>query len=276
MPEDQTAGTTVSDIAWDVSGLQPQAQFLAGQIAQVCVDELGNDLITLLFHGSAVKGGIIKGSSDLDFVMIVRPEILTAGSELPLDRAMAFHRRLATIDPASFRYLQGHICARHRPPGVGFIPGAYVVAVGSPDIPLATSQRLLASAAEALANLDRPARRDRLGNALLNHGEDRLFREVRWLCTDVWPVSFHIASLVEGDGVKAWQRHKIENVAFLEDDAIAGPPLKHWLEVISHHYATGETVDSGLAAIEAGSAFLDAAADWYEYHRSPHAGVSDA
>ena len=265
----RSAATTGSiGVPQDVAGLQPPAREIAEAITRVCVDALGNDLETLLFHGSAVKGGIIEGSSDVDFVQIVRRDILTPGNELPLDRAIAFHRQLVTIDPAPFRYLQGHICSRQRPPGLGFVPGTYVVATGSHDVPLATSAQLLAAAVEALANLDRPHRRDRLSNALLNHGENRLDREVRWLCTDVWPVSFQIACLVEGDGVKAWQRNKLENVKFLRDDPIVGSPLRHWLEVIRRHYATGEGTDSALDAIVAGSAFLDAAADWFQHYRS--------
>ncbi len=260
----------------DAIDLQPSAREIAAAITQLCVDHVGSDLETLLFHGSAVKGGIIRGSSDVDFVMIVRPGILTAGNELPLARAITFHRQLAAIDPVPFRYLQGHICSRQRPPGLGFIPGTHVIAAGSADVPLASSAQLLAAAVEALATLNRPGRRDRLSNALLNHGEDRLHREVRWLCTDVWPVSFHIACLVEGDGIKAWQRNKMGNVEFLHHDPIVGGPLRHWLEVVSHHYASGEGVESGLATIEAGSAFLDAAADWFARYRSTHAEVPDA
>ena len=260
----------------DLSGVPDVGREIASAIADICLDELGDDLETLLFHGSAIKGGMIEGSSDFDFVMIVRPGCLTPGDELPLAHATELHCRLATIDPAPFRYLQGHICPRHRPPGAGFIAGTYAVVLGSPDIPLATSEQLLAAAHTSLANLDRARGRDRLANALLNHGEERLYREVRWLCTDVWPVSFHIACVVENNGLVAWQRNKLENVSFLQDDAIVGQPLVAWLEIVSHHYAAGETVESGLAAITAGAAFLDAAAEWYQHYRKAQAGDIDA
>lgn len=247
----------------NVSGLLPEAREIAGAIAWGCLEELGDSLVTLLFHGSAVKGGVIRGSSDLDFVLIVAPELLTEGYELPLTRATSLHRRLATIDPTPFRYLQGYVGTRDRPPGAGFIPDAYAVVHGSTDVPLATSEQLLDAAANALSTLDRPGQRDRLSSALIKHGTGRLDREVRLLCTDIWPTVAHISSLAENDGIAAWQRTKFENVALLERDPILEGPVRAWHAAITQHYAAGETVDSGLAAISAGSDLLDAAAEWY-------------
>jgi predicted nucleotidyltransferase len=254
----------------DVSGLLPEAREIASAIAQVCLEELGDSLVTLLFHGSAVKGGVILGSSDLDFVLIVAPELLTEGDELPLARAASLHRRLATIDPDPFRYLQGYVGTRDRPPAAGFIPDAYAVVYGSADVPLATSAQLLDAAAHALSTLDRAGQRDRLSSALVKHGTGRLDREVRMLCTDVWPTVAHISCLAEHDGIAAWQRTKFENVALLERDPIMAGPVRAWHAAITQHYAAGETVDSGLAAISAGSDLLDAAAEWYALHRTLH------
>ena len=90
------------------------------------------------------------------------------------------------------------------------------------------------------------------------------------LCTDVWPAVAHICGLAEHDGIAAWQRTKFENVALLERDPIMEGPVRAWHAAITQHYAAGETVDSGLAAISAGSDLLDAAAEWYAVYRTLH------
>jgi predicted nucleotidyltransferase len=266
---ESTSGVPATNLeGWDVSGLQPEARDIAGSIVEICTDELGADLLTLLFHGSAVKGGILKGSSDIDFVMIMQTNTLTDGNELPLDHAIALYRRLATINLGSFRYLQGYACTRDRPPGVGFIPDAYAVAFGSHDVPHATDQQLLDGAAKALAKLAGLGLRDQLSGALLKPGTDPLYRQLRFLCTDIWPMVAHVSCLAENDGITPWQRTKFENVAILEKDPIVGVPLRTWNTAITHHYAIGESVESGLVAIRAGFDFLDAAAEWYEAYRT--------
>jgi hypothetical protein len=243
--------------------VQPEAREIVAQLASLCKRQFGPDLRTLLIHGSAAKGGIIPGSSDLDFVMIVEPGLLTPVGELPFERAVEFHAELARIEPAPFLYLQGNVYAHRSPKGIGFIPGTYHVVAGNHDVPLATSETLIESAQAALARFDPDRYRDDRSNALLNHGETRLYRQVRWMCTDIWPMAFHIATLVEGDGIRAWQRTKHQTVAFLAHDPTVGGPLQQWLDTVSHHYAAGETTATALEALSAGVAFLDAASRWY-------------
>lgn len=246
----------------DVSGLQPVARSIVRRLAQVYVAHLGTDLISLVAHGSAVKGGIIPGGSDVDVVTFVDPASLTPGGELPLERALGLHRDLARIDPAPFRYLQGRINPSGEEFSVGFIPGTYHVVAGSPDVPLATGAELLDAAKTALAALEPAARCDKISHALLDHGEGRLDRQVRYLCTDVWPVMYHVACIHMGDGLAAWQRTKPEVVRLLGDDPVIGPPLTRWFETVHRHYATGEVVDSALATIQAGVGFIEGALDW--------------
>jgi hypothetical protein len=206
---------------------------------------------------------MIRGSSDLDYMAFVSPAIVTPSGELPLDRAIGIQHDLARIDAAPFRYVQGKVYPIGRGPETSFIPGTCEVVTGSPDIPLATRQGLLDAAERDLARLDIAAIQDRLSNALLDHGEGRLARQVRLLCTDVWPTMFQVAALAMGDGLAAWQRTKLEIVAILGDDPVVGPPLQGWMTAILHHHAVGESVDSALEAIASGVAFLDAAARWH-------------
>lgn len=243
--------------------VQPEAREIVARLAALCDQQFGSDLRTLLVHGSAAKGGVIPGSSDLDFVMIVEPNLLTPGSELPFDQAIGFHAELARIDPHPFLYLQGNVYASHSPKGVGFIPGTFHIVRGSDAVPLATSDTLLESAKSALARFDPGRYRNDRSNALLNHGETRLYRQVRWMCTEIWPVAFHITCLVDGDGIRSWQRTKHQTVAFLASDPVVGEPLQRWLDTITRHYAVSETTSTALDALTAGVAFLDAAARWY-------------
>ncbi len=247
----------------DVTGVQPSAKRIVEWIARVYIDHLGDGLVTLVAHGSAVKGGIIPGSSDVDTVAFVRPERLTTHGELPLDIALDLHRNLARIDPAPFRYLQAYVRPTGTMLGPGFIPGTFHIVTGASDVPIATGEELLDAARKALGELDPGAARAGISHALLNHGEGRLDRQLRWTCTDVWPLMYHVACVYLDDGLAAWQRTKHEVLAILRADPIVGDPLARWFEVVTNHYATGETLESALAALSAAAAFYDAAARWF-------------
>ena len=252
----------------DLDGMQLFARNVAGQVAEVHVRQLGSDLVSFVAHGSGVKGGIIPGSSDLDFAAIVRPGCVTPGGELPLERALALHRDLARIDLEGFRYVQAYVDGQGGKQSVGFIPGTYHVLFGSQDVPLATADDLVESAHASLASLDPARLRDQVSHALLNHGEGRLVRQVRLLCTDVWPAMYQVACLQAGDPVESWQRTKHDVVRHLSTHPVVGTSLKQWWDAVNAHYAAGETVDTALAALAAGVAFIEAAATWYQEDRT--------
>ena len=67
----------------DVSGVQPEAREILRRVATIWQDHLGTDLHSLVAHGSAVKGGLILGSSDVDYMAFVDSASVTAGGELP-------------------------------------------------------------------------------------------------------------------------------------------------------------------------------------------------
>ena len=247
----------------DVTGIQPSAQPIIEGIARVYINHLDASLDTLVAHGSGVKGGIIPGSSDLDTVAFVRQERLTAHGALPLNIALDLHRDLARIDPTPFRYLQGRVYPAGTMPGPGFIPGTFHIVAGATDIPTATGEDLLVAAHHALASLDSGAARASISNAMLDHGEGRLNRQMRWTSTDVWPLMYHVACVHLGDGLAAWQRTKHEVLAVLADDPILGDPLAGWFDAVGAHYANEETVESALTGLSAAAAFYDAVARWY-------------
>lgn len=251
-----------TDEAIDITGIQPMAKEVVRAAARVYLTHLGSALVTLVAHGSAVKGGVIIGSSDVDLAALVAPALPMPRGELPLEQALDLHRDLANIDPSPFRYLQGHVYPDNGRPGPGFIPGTYHVVWGAQEIPLATGQELIAAADMTLRRLDPAAMRAQISSSLLDHGAGRLFAQVRLLSTKVWPLLYHAACLQEGDGVWVWQQQKSEIIALLNNDPLLGPAARWWLNVMMRHYTGGETIDSALDVIRAGIACVDAAADW--------------
>ena len=247
---------------YDVTGVQAVAREIVRAMAEAYVANVGAALVTLVAHGSAVKGGIIPGSSDVDLAAFVTPVALDGHGELPLERALALHAVLARIDPRPFGYLQGHVYAAGSGPRVGFIPGAMHVVWGDAAVPIAREDELVEAARSSLRLLDPDALRSRVSNGLLDHGEGRLDRQVRWLCTDVWPAIYQVACLSEGSGLEVWRLTKQEVADRLRPVPIVGPAAIAWFDTVTAHYASGEARPTALATIRAGMALLDAAKAW--------------
>lgn len=53
-----------------ISDIQDKARSIAEQVANVYMRHTGENFIELIVHGSAIKGGFILGSSDMDFNLI--------------------------------------------------------------------------------------------------------------------------------------------------------------------------------------------------------------
>jgi hypothetical protein len=248
----------------DVSGVQPEAREIVRAMAEVYVTNLGCALVSLIVHGSAAKGGSIPGSSDVDLDAFVDPAELDALGELPLERALALHADLARIDPHPFGYLQGHVYPTGGEPGVGYVPGAMHLVWGDAAVPIATGEELTQAARKALGGLDPDALRSRISNGLLDHGEGRLGRQVRWLCTDVWPVMYQVACLHHGDALAVWRLTKPDVVARLGSVPVVGTSAMAWIETVTAHYATGEEPATALETIRAGVSFIEAAKGWFD------------
>jgi hypothetical protein len=256
----------------NVEGIQANARDIVKEVATVYLRHLRTSLVTLVAHGSAVKGGIIVGSSDVDLVAFVDPSILMPGDELPLEHAVEIHRDLAGIDPSPFRYLSGYVYPVGGGPPPGFIPGTYHVVWGSGHVSVATSEELLVAARISLGAVDPAMMRARFSNALLDHGEDRLFNLMRLLCTKVWPVMYHVACIKHGNALEVWQRTKFEVFDLLEDDPVIGPALTCWMNSVAEHYRSRESLETALEGIHAGVAFFHVAVEWFHQLAQPGTG----
>lgn len=248
----------------DVVGIQPVAREIVHAMAEAYLANLGAALVSLVAHGSAMKGGFIPGSSDVDLAAFIDPAALDGRGELPLEQALSLHANVARIDPHPFRYLQGHVYPAGSGPPVGFIPGAMHVVWGDADVPIAREDDVMQAALSSLRCLEPDTLRSRISNGLMDHGEGRLDRQVRWLCTDVWPAIYQVACLAQGSGMEVWTQTKHEVVSRLRIEPIIGPAATAWFESVTAHYAKGEAIGTALQTIRDGVAVLDAAKAWVQ------------
>src|SRR5438093_213282 len=90
----------------DVSLVTADARPVVRQAADMYMRHTRPWFVGLLIHGSALKGGVIPGCSDVDLHLYLDESAFTADGQLPLELCLSIHRDLATVDPAPFRYLQ--------------------------------------------------------------------------------------------------------------------------------------------------------------------------
>src|SRR4029079_9615028 len=193
----------------DLSRLSPESARVTEEAAGVYLAHTRPWFIGLIVHGSALKGGILPGSSDIDFRLYLEDSAFTVDDRLPVELAIAIHRDLAKIDLGPFSYIQCYAFPGDGLEGwVGPIPGAYYLVAGRLPVAEATAEQLRASARESLANLvTEPAH---LANGLLDHGCGRLQRHFRLFTTEVCPVLFQVLSLSLEGPIRAWNLTKLE------------------------------------------------------------------
>jgi len=242
----------------DVAGLIPEAQAIAAQAAAIYCKHAAPWFIGLVAHGSAVKGGYIPNSSDIDFQLYLTAEAFADDGELPLPLGMAIHRELAQIDPTPFRYIQCYaLTSQLRPGWIGPIPGAHHLVAGRIPVPLATAAALRTSAQKSLAALQPE------GINLLSHGGYRLERLIRLHCTQVWPVLYQVVALQQDDPIRVWNLPKDQVIALLPLESEPGQAIRAYDQAVRTYYPDERLVADGLQVLETGIAFLEAAKRWW-------------
>lgn len=249
----------------DLSGLVPEARPIVQEVASVYLKRTAPWFIGLIVHGSAVKGGVIPNCSDIDFQLYLGDAAFSDRGQLPLELAMAVRRDLEGINLWPFRYVQCY--ARRTQPElslVGPIPGAYHLVAGQLPVPEATAGELRRSARQALATLDPSA--DFLMGKLLGPGGVRLERNLRLLCTKVWPVLYQVLTLQDPDRdpIALWGLTKEKAIECLSHDS----PLYHAIGAFHHaawaYYPEENSLDASITLIQTGLAFLQSAGDWWQ------------
>ncbi|MFL5735542.1 MAG: hypothetical protein ACJ78Q_20490 [Chloroflexia bacterium] len=247
----------------DLTRLPPESARVASQAAAVYLAHTAPWFVGLLIHGSALKGGIIPGSSDIDFRLYLQDSVFTSNSRLPVELSIAIHRDLAKIDTTPFSYIQCYAYpGKGRDDWVGPIPGAYHLIAGTLPLPEATPEQLLASARASLSTL--ATEPEHLSNGLLDHGGGRLQRHVRLLSTEVWPVLFQLLSLQQNDPIRVWNLTKLEAMQLLPPTSPPGRAIRDFHAALLAYYPVESSTEQGLAIIQRAVAFLRAARSWWE------------
>ncbi|MBA2875262.1 hypothetical protein [Thermaerobacillus caldiproteolyticus] len=238
-----------------------EAKPIVKQAAEVYIKHTEKDFIGLIVHGSAMKGGFISGSSDIDFQLYLKESAFDENGRLPLELSLAIHRDLAKINPYPFSYIQCRALSSKLPDGyVGPIPGAYHLVAGRLPVNEATNEQLKQSAINALRNLT-PV--PKYLNNLLDHGKERLSRMIRLLCTQVSPVVYQVLSIEQEDAVKVWQMPKNEAIKLLPDEEMKAY-AERFYEHAKRYYSNETSIEDALKLIENGVAFFKSVQLWYK------------
>ncbi len=242
-----------------------EAGDIAEAVADVAYSHTREWFAGLIVFGSAVKGGFIPGCSDIDFQLFLDDDAFDSDGCLPLALGLEIHRDLANIDPRPFRYIQCTPTSVQQTvnDNLGPVTGTYRVVRGRLPVAEATAEQLAASARQALAALEPSP--DFLRKGLLDHGDGRLERDVRLLCTRVWPVLFHVLTIHSNDPISAWQLPKDRACDALPEDFGLRRQIREFYEsVLTHYREERPGPDTALDLIEKGVACLTSAKRWWE------------
>lgn len=255
--------TLAKKVEFDLSGLIPEARNVASEVGAIYWKHTQPWFVGLVCFGSAVKGGVIPGASDIDFHLDLEEAAFTASDVLRLDIALAIQADLAQIDPAPFRYIDGGAETGRLPEGhIGPIPGAYHLMAGRLRGAEATAAEVQAQARWSLARLDPlPAF---VSEGLMQHGAGRgqLALTVRSLCQTVWPVLYQLCCLRQADAIRVWQLPKPAVIALLPLDEPLGQTMRAFNQAVWRYYPLETSIADALQVIQSGVDFLQAAKAW--------------
>ncbi len=198
----------------------PDLEPLLDGFVGACRDIFGEDKIEgIILHGSAVKGGIIPGYSDIDFMVFLSPDAFRDDGSLPDEAAFAMQERIGPMPwrKAGFGYPQAYFYDARRLPEwwTGPVPGAFRALVGElPDAAKATTEGLRAGARLFLSET-LPGRLNGMVSNYADSADAQLPRRVRLLGTDLTPAVFSLASLHTDDLLLLWGRPKFEALAIV-------------------------------------------------------------
>ncbi len=255
--------TITKQATFDLSGLIPEARNVAREVAAIYWKHTQPWFVGLVCFGSAVKGGLIPGASDIDFHLNLAAAAFTATDVLRLDIALAIQADLAAINPAPFCYIDGGAETGKLPEGhIGPIPGTYHLLAGREPTAEATLAQVQAQARWSLTRLDPlPAF---VSEGLLQHGTGRgqLALTVRALCQMVWPTLYHVCCLRQVDAIRVWQLPKPAVIALLPPEEPLGRTIRALNQAVWCYYPLETSLTDALQVIQSGVDFLQAAKDW--------------
>lgn len=175
---------------------------------------------------------------------------------------MLIQQDLRSVDPSPFRYIQCYpVSDKLRPGWVGPIPGMYHIVAGELPVSESTAPQLHDAARRALDSLAPNPRH--VVAAMLGQGAGRVGRNIRLLCTEVWPVVFQVLTLTSGEPIHVWSLGKAE--------AIEQPPegelkrlARQFYEAVLAYYPDEASLGVAKSIMDSGFGFLDGARRWWQ------------
>jgi hypothetical protein len=242
-----------------MSDLEP----LLDGFVKACRDIFGADKIEgIILHGSAVKGGIIPGYSDIDFMVFLTPNAFDDGI-LSDEAAFAMQERIGPMPwrEAGFGYPQAYFYDVRRLAEwwTGPVPGAYRALIGElPDAARATQEGLHAGARRLLSET-LLSRLDGMVSNYADSSDVQLPRRVRLLGTDLTPTVFSLASLHTDDLLTLWGRPKFDALKIVEDaypNADKPALARQFYANVQQLYGQNFDVQLGRETFQVGVAFM--------------------
>lgn len=217
-----------------------------------CLDVFGAEHVeAIVLHGSALKGGFIRGYSDIDFMVFLAPPTFNDRGDLPDATVFALQERVAALpwQALGFNYPQAYFYDARRMPDwwTGPVPGAYRLLHGALPAGIeATAEALRAGSRRFLQSLPGD-----LASQLRNFADSddsTLPRRVRLIGTGVSTSLFVLLTLAGEDPLEVWSLSKLEaleRVERLHPDS-EGPRLaRDYFESVARLFAS-PTFDSAL------------------------------
>lgn len=237
------------------------ADRISEAVREVILRQAGDGFVGLIVQGSAVKGGFIEGCSDIDYILYMDDSAFDEAKKLPVDRCIAIHRELAAVDVRPFRYIQFSVLSPEQNGYVGPVPGSYRLLAGRLPVPEATDDELYADAVRSLRDLQPDRAFD--PHALLDHGEGRIERCSRLMCTKLWPIAYQLLTVVHRNGVAIWNLKKQDVVSKLAAIPAVASEITSFYRSVQAYYPREQSVEGALAVIRDGIAFIYAAKSYW-------------
>jgi hypothetical protein len=242
--------------------INQDTEAIVQKVAEIYHSHTMQWFIGLAVHGSALKGGFIKGWSDIDFQLYLNDSAFNEFGQLPLPLCLSIHRDLSNINPYPFQYIQTRVLSPFLPQYGGLVPHTYKLVSGRMLLPDLTDEELYKQARVGLSQLN-PARLFPTG-CLLEHGDDRLLKQVRAFCTVVWPVLFQILTLQNKyRGIEIWGLTKTKAIELLPLHTSLGHDIRDFYKAVVDYYPNKASIENALLVVETGVAFLHTAKKWW-------------
>lgn len=249
-----------------MESIQSVAQRINLAVRDIVLKHVKSSFRGLIVQGSAIKGGVVPCSSDIDYVLYVDDTGLNELGTIPAEICISLHKALSDIDVHPFRYIQFSVISPKTNKFLPPIPGSYQLLAGQLLELEATNDQILQ---DAVASLDRLKPEVAFHpHQLLDHGEDRIERCARLMCTVVWPVVFQFLTVIHHDGIRIWNLKKHEAVSLLANEPKVGGMVESFLRSVQSYYPQEQSPEKALRLIEDGFACLNAVESIWMLHRT--------